>query len=174
MSNLSENAAKIFAKRAHEGQLRKYTLTPYITHPANVVNIVKSVDHTPIMICAAWLHDVVEDTPVTIEEIESEFGVDVATMVAGLTDVSGLSDGNRDARKSMDRSHTASQSPDTKTVKIADLIDNSFSITKHDAEFAKVYMREKELLLEVLREGNSELWDKAMRIVCEYKFTLIQ
>lgn len=57
-----EERAKDFATRYHASidQRRKYTGEPYITHPAAVVELVRSVPHTEAMICAAWLHDTVE------------------------------------------------------------------------------------------------------------------
>lgn len=72
-----EEKARVFATAAHGavGQVRKYTGEPYINHPAEVVQIVRSVQHTPDMIAAAWLHDVVEDTAVTLEDIEQHFEI---------------------------------------------------------------------------------------------------
>jgi (p)ppGpp synthase/HD superfamily hydrolase len=154
-----EQRAKDFATRYHASinQRRKYTGEPYIEHPAAVVELVRSVPHTEEMICAAWLHDTVEDTPCTLDEVERVFGFEVAALVEMLTDVSKPSDGKRAVRKAIDRAHTAKASPQAKTVKLADLIDNSRSITAHDQAFAKVYLVEKALLLEVLREGDATL-----------------
>ncbi len=89
--------ARIFATAAHTAvaQLRKYTHEPYIVHPAEVAKIVSTVPHTPQMLAAAWLHDVVEDTGVTLETIRAEFGDEVATLVGWLTDVSRPEQGNR-------------------------------------------------------------------------------
>ena len=101
--------ARIFATAAHAavGQVRKYTNEPYIVHPAEVVSIVRSVPHTPEMLAAAWLHDTVEDTDVTMEVVRAEFGDAVAELVGWLTDVSRPEDGNRAVRKARDREHTA-------------------------------------------------------------------
>jgi hypothetical protein len=55
-----------------------------------------------------------------------------------------------------------------KTIKLADLIDNSLDIQKHDPNFAKVYMQEKKALLEVLREGDATLYARAKKIVDDY------
>lgn len=160
-----EERAQRFATRAHEGQLRKYTKTPYIEHPANVVEIVRTVPtHTEEMLAAAWLHDVVEDCHVTFYEILATFGQDVADMVVDLTDVSKRGDGNRAIRKELDRLHTAKASPASKTIKLADLIDNSASITKHDPQFALVYLKEKRALLEVMKDGDPVLWERAARL----------
>ncbi|MNN49323.1 hypothetical protein D3C81_1638410 [compost metagenome] len=86
-------------------------------------------------------------------------------LILGLTDVSKPEDGNRAKRKEADRNHTAMQSPECKTIKLADLISNSKSICEHDKDFAKVYIKEKELLLEVLTEGDPTLYAQARGIV---------
>ena len=72
--------------------------------------------------------DVVEDTPVSIKDIEDVFGPRVAALVSDLTDVSKPEDGNRATRKELDRQHTAKASPDAKTVKLADLISNGAAV----------------------------------------------
>ncbi len=164
---MTEQRAADFARRWHEsiGQVRKYTKEPYINHPAAVAELVRVVPHDDEMLCAAWLHDVVEDTPCTLDEVERVFGHGVASLVEQLTDVSKPSDGYRAARKAIDREHTARATPRAKTIKLADLIDNSRSIIERDPGFAKVYLAEKRLLLEVLRDGDAELWRQAYEIV---------
>ena len=161
--NELEMLAKDFATRYHSSidHKRKYTGDPYIVHPASVVELVRSVPHTDAMLCAAWLHDTVEDTPATIDEIERVFGSEIANLVEMLTDVSKPSDGNRSVRKAIDLEHTAKASSQAKTIKLADLIDNTQSIVKYDKGFAKIYLAEKLLLLEVLRDGDASLWDMA-------------
>lgn len=154
-----------FAAKAHVGQKRKYTGEPYIAHPAAVVALVQSVPHTPEMIAAAWLHDTVEDTDTTLDDVREAFGDAVADLVEMLTDVSRPEDGNRAARKALDREHIAKASPQAKTIKLADLIDNSRSIMAHDPTFARVYLAEKRLLLDVLTEGDPTLYAMARRIV---------
>lgn len=158
--------ARLFATAAHAavGQRRKYTNDPYIIHPQAVAELVATVPHTPAMIAAAWLHDVVEDTEVTIEDIHTQFGEEVAVLVDGLTDVSRLEDGNRKVRKAMDRAHTARQSPACKTIKLADLIDNSLSIRRYGKGFARIFMEEMRLSLQGLKAGNATLWQRAFEI----------
>ena len=162
--------AREFATTAHAAidQRRKYTREPYIVHPAEVARLVASVSDDVAMICAAWLHDVVEDTPVSITEIEFEFGNDIAQLVADLTDVSTPADGNRKTRKLIDLEHTQAASPRAKTVKLADLIDNSSSIARQDPGFARIYMAEKRRLLTVLQEGDPQLCAMATAIVEAY------
>ena len=77
-------------------------------------------------------------------------------------------DGNRATRKELDRQHTAKASPDAKTVKLADLISNGKSIIKDDPNFAKVFMKEKAALLEVLTEGDAILFKEASDMVASY------
>lgn len=160
-----EQKAKEFAEYHHKLQTRKYTGEPYINHPAAVANIVRSVPHTTEMLAAAWLHDTVEDTEATLMDVRQKFGDKIADMVDMLTDVSKPSDGNRKARKAIDRAHTAQASPEAKTIKLADLIDNAHNIIERDPEFAKVYLVEKSALLEVLTEGDPTLYMKASEIV---------
>jgi (p)ppGpp synthase/HD superfamily hydrolase len=159
--------ARVFASAAHAavGQLRKYTNEPYIVHPAEVVSIVRSVPHTPEMLAAAWLHDVVEDTEVTVETVRAEFGDTVAEIVEWLTDVSKPGMGNRAFRKSIDREHTSRAPAEAQTVKCADLISNSRSIMAHDSKFAKVYLEEKRLLLEVMTKADPTLLAVARKYV---------
>jgi (p)ppGpp synthase/HD superfamily hydrolase len=157
-----------FAAEAHKGQVRKYTGEPYIVHPIEVMELVKQVTDDPKMQAAALLHDVVEDTPVSIKEIKDEFGPRVAALVSDLTDVSKPEDGNRALRKELDRQHTAKASPDAKTVKLADLISNGKSIIKDDPNFAKVFMKEKAALLDVMTEGNIILFKQASDMVASY------
>lgn len=168
--SIIENA-RCFSIAAHEAiqQKRKYTGEPYFWHPMAVGSIVWGAYGDENMLAAAYLHDVVEDTGVTLSTIENLFGEDVTTLVAGLTDVSKPSDGNRAERKRIDREHTAEQSPRCKTIKLADLIHNSQSILEYDREFAKTYIKEKELLLEVLKEGDTNLWKAANDIVISAK-----
>lgn len=163
------NYAYLFAKNAHEGQVRKYTAEPYIVHPVEVMGIVQSVPHTEDMLCAALLHDVVEDCGVLLTEIFVAFGKNVGHMVNDLSDLSCPEDGNRKVRKEIDRTWIAGAQQESKTIKLADLISNSKSICEHDKDFAKVYIKEKELLLEVLKEGDQTLWNQANEIVQKAK-----
>src|SRR5574343_418594 len=110
--------ARKFATKAHKGQVRKYTMEPYINHPIAVAKLVASVPHTKPMICAALLHDTVEDTDITIADIEDEFGAEIRTYVYFLSDISKLSDGNRKVRKEIDRLHIECAPAKAKTIKL--------------------------------------------------------
>lgn len=149
----------------HRGQLRKYTGLPYTTHLETVFHLVKSVSHDDFMLCAALLHDVLEDTECTRNYIVAACGEDVACLVSELTDISKKEDGNRAARKKIDREHAAVASPRAQTIKIADIISNIRDVEKHDPEFAKVYLPEKRLVLDVLTAGDRTLWNIANELL---------
>lgn len=72
------------AEKSHEGQFRK-TGEPYIEHPVSVAGILAEMGMDSACIAAALLHDVVEDTDVSLEEIEKEFNKDIALLVDGVT-----------------------------------------------------------------------------------------
>lgn len=158
----------------HNGQDRKYSQIPYIVHPLSVMQIVRSVTDDEDMLVAAVFHDTVEDTPVKIEIIENLYGSRVAELVGWLTDVSTLEDGNRRARKQLDLEHTANAPADAQTIKLADMIDNTRSITHSDPDFARVYMKEKERLLAVLTKGHSSLQSDAQVLLRDYQEGLLQ
>ena len=76
--------AYVTAERLHEGQMRK-SGDPYITHPLAVTTILAELGMTEPTLVAALLHDTVEDTPYTLDELRRDFGDEVAVMVDGVT-----------------------------------------------------------------------------------------
>jgi (p)ppGpp synthase/HD superfamily hydrolase len=153
--------ARLFATAAHAaaGQKRKYTFEDYIVHPIQVAEIVKNIGGTPAMICAAYLHDVLEDTKVPEYVLRTEFGNLVTDMVVWLTKVEVP--GNRKVRKEAELRRLYGAPEEVQTIKLADLLANTPSIVKHDPKFAKVYLREKQELLEVLTNGDKTLLKRA-------------
>src|SRR5699024_3818031 len=73
-----------YAKKSHEGQFRK-SGEPYIVHPVQVAWILVDLQMDAETIAGGFLHDVVEDTETTLEEIEGEFNEEVALLVDGVT-----------------------------------------------------------------------------------------
>jgi (p)ppGpp synthase/HD superfamily hydrolase len=160
--------ALMLAIRAHDGQRRKYTGEPYSIHPIGVSKIVETVEHTPEMIAAALLHDVVEDTPVTFREIKDTFGTTVAEYVHYCTNVSEKEDGNRAFRKKMDADHFALGPAESQTIKVADLIHNSQTIIPHDQKFFhKAYKYEKQYMMDVLTKADPILKGQAQSMLDE-------
>lgn len=167
----------LFASHAHEfrakkpeNRFRKYTNEPYIIHPIRVAAILhnhflKALPEPAYI--AAFLHDVLEDTTVTEQELRAAFGSEITNLVVEVTDVSKPEDGNRAKRKEMDRQHLANASPWGQNIKLADLVDNGASIFKHDPKFGQVFRKEKNELLCVLLKGDDALWVKALHCMME-------
>ncbi|PAU76069.1 phosphohydrolase [Halomonas salipaludis] len=151
------------------GQRRKYTGEPYWHHPVAVAETVSAVETaTAEMIAAAHLHDVLEDTAVTAQDIEECVGQRVAVLVQELTDqFIDLEIGNRAHRKALERNRLAQVSPEAQTIKYADLIDNTISIVARNRGFARVYLAEKRQLLEVMAAGDQGLRRQAWRVLEE-------
>jgi len=94
--------ALAYSTKAHENQFRKSGL-PYIIHPILVASIVASITDDESMAISALLHDVVEDTEITIEEIDDLFGSDVSHLVEGLTKIDTIRDSELVASTSDER-----------------------------------------------------------------------
>ena len=159
--------ARIYATEMHERlhHRRKYTLQPYQEHLAGVAALVASITSDYEMVAAAWLHDTVEDTAVTFNDLNREFGPEVMRLVMELTDISRPSDGNRAVRKAIDLHHLAQASTRGQTIKLADIIENTIDICRHDQRFAKIYLTEGAALLSVLRDGHPRLYRHARELI---------
>src|SRR5580765_572994 len=87
-----------FSVRAHEGQKRK-SGDPYFIHPAAVAGIITELRLDTASICANLLHDVVEDTLRTLDDVEHEFGDEVAFQVDGVTKLSKINFTSKEDRQ---------------------------------------------------------------------------
>lgn len=159
--------ARRYAELMHKNQTRKYTGEPYTNHLKEVAELVESINGSEEMIAAAWLHDTVEDTAATHEDIKNAFGSEVSMLVWMLTDISKPEDGNRELRKTKDRLHIKHHANNNaKSIKLADVISNTKSIFEHDIKFARVYLVEQQKLLKVLfNGGNPTLFLEANSLV---------
>jgi hypothetical protein len=166
MSDLVQRAMR-YATEAHGriDQRRKYTRQPYDVHLRAVAELVGTVTDDEETLAAAWLHDVVEDTPATFQDVEREFGPGVRALVAEVTDVSRPGDGNRAARRAIDCEHLALASPRAQTIKLADLIDNCRDICSNDEGFGRVFVTEMAALLDVLGRGDGDLYARARDVL---------
>lgn len=86
------------AARAHEGQVRK-TGDPYITHPVAVALMLAEYGLDEETVAAAFLHDSVEDTPLTLAQVEQEFGLDIAQLIDGVTKLDRVRYSNREQQQ---------------------------------------------------------------------------
>lgn len=117
-------AAAAFAAHKHSSQRRKdATASPYINHPLALANVLANEGGVEdvVTLCAALLHDTVEDTDTTRDELVQVFGEDVAGVVMEVTDDKSLP---KAERKRLQAEHAAHISPKAQLVKLADKISN--------------------------------------------------
>ena len=125
--------AIVFAVRAHAGTERRGKGFPYIVHPMEAVEIVATMTRDQELLAAAALHDTVEDTDVTIEQIRTEFGERVASFVAAESDEPHQrpdSGENWRARKQAAIDRLAHASRDAKIVALGDKLSNMRAIAR--------------------------------------------
>lgn len=167
--------AKNFAVNAHESinQKRKYSGEPYYVHCERVVKILSEVTTDEEILAAAWMHDILEDVaPINPDysecKIRQIFGDRVCNMVVELTDTP-LNYGNRVIRKARDRERLKAALDETKTIKLADLIDNLIDIQNNDPGFAIIFAKEAKLMLPNLSGGDAHLFSKLSEILFSSK-----
>ncbi|MCC7539380.1 MAG: bifunctional (p)ppGpp synthetase/guanosine-3',5'-bis(diphosphate) 3'-pyrophosphohydrolase [Deltaproteobacteria bacterium] len=120
------NRAYVYAARMHEGQTRK-SGEPYFVHPVSVAGIIAELRLDTASICAALLHDVVEDTSVSQEEIAKAFGDEVAFLVDGVTKLGKINFASKEDRQAESfRKMLLAMARDIRVllVKLADRLDN--------------------------------------------------
>src|SRR5205823_6175483 len=118
------------ARSAHEGQVRR-SGDPYIQHPLAVAKILAELGLDDITLSAALLHDAVEDTGVTLEEVGSEFGDDVAAIVDGVTKLDRVSFDSKEAQQAATmRKMLVAMAKDIRVllIKLADRLHNMRTI----------------------------------------------
>ena len=168
LSKLLEAAS--FAAKRHTGQKRKGSDgEPYINHPLEVANLLANVGNVSDfdILIAAVLHDTVEDTGVTKEELEARFGQKVADYVSEVTDDKSLP---KDERKRLQVEHAPHLSHGAKLIKLADKISNIADVTNnppHDwpHERKVAYVDWGENVVAGLRGANPELEKRFDEIV---------
>ena len=125
--------ALIFAIRSHVGQERRGKGFPYIVHPMEAVSIVATMTSDQEMLAAAALHDTVEDTGVTVDQLREEFGNRVAHLVEEESDkfIEGMSEAESwHTRKQMAIDRLAAASRDAKVVALGDKLSNMRAIAR--------------------------------------------
>ncbi len=133
-------AARALAERMHEGQFDKSGL-PYVTHPERVASRLDSPEAQVV----GWLHDTVEDTPLTVFDIEAQFGPETAAAVDAIS--------RRDDEGWEEYIERVAKNPVARKVKISDLVDNSNlsrlpTVTMKDVKRQAKYNRALKRLLE--------------------------
>ena len=148
--------AKEFALKHHEGQV--HGPRPFWHHLRDVVGVLKEFDvHDPDLHAAAWLHDVVEDTPVTVAQVTETFGDRIGMLVDALTDGPGVT---REEKKAKPYRMLPTV-PGATTVKLADRIANvRFSRVQVAERYMTCYRQEYEGFRNALRVRDelNEMW----------------
>lgn len=120
------------ATSAHRRQKRKGSDLPYIAHPAAVASIlVRAGFDDDAVIAAAWLHDVVEDTPTTMDEIRAEFPPEVSRIVDAMSERKTDSSGEKISwqdRKALHIARMQAADSETKAIMLADKLHNLISM----------------------------------------------
>ena len=125
--------AIIFAVKAHAGTERRGKGFPYIVHPMEAVEIVATMTSDQELLAAAALHDTVEDTEVTVDQLREEFGDRIAALVASESDTFQVGVSEEDSwheRKEAAISRLAEASHDAKIVALGDKLSNMRAIAR--------------------------------------------
>lgn len=144
-NELITNKALEFARKKHKGQMRKNnTPVEYITHPINVANLVKKYannkENIDDLVSSAYLHDTLEDTNTTYEELTCNFGNIISNLVKEITN-------NDVLKKEMGKTKylsikMANMSEDALIIKLCDRLDNVSSLYDTNKAFIDKYLRE--------------------------------
>ncbi len=131
--------AYVYSARVHDGQVR-LSGEPYLSHPLEVAGILADMNLDPVSIAAGLLHDVIEDTHATPEEIEEIFGPEVVHIVSGVTKLSSVTFDSSQARQAESiRKMLLAMADDIRVIliKLADRIHNMRTLQYHKSEKRK-------------------------------------
>ncbi|TWV97344.1 HD domain-containing protein [Chitinophaga pinensis] len=170
---------KDFAGQAHGIQRRKFADEPYINHPVRVMEICRTYTSDLPVLSAALLHDVLEDTAVTKDELSEWLHKTMSApdadrtlkLTVELTDIYSKKNyphWNRRKRKQMEATRLSQISAAGQTIKYADIIDNANDIASADSDFIPTFLHECRQLLKVMEKGNPETRQRAVDIVNKY------
>jgi len=174
-----------FAAKAHGVQKRKYGNDLYIVHPERVMKTCSTYSSEVIMLSAALLHDVLEDTDTSAEMmlqfLSGIFSDDTATailaLVQELTDIytaDAWPQWSRKVRKTKELERLKKISAMAQTIKYADILDNSSEIVANDPEFAGRLLSEYKNVLDGLDKGNPVLRERARMQVLQALDSVLQ
>ena len=139
MTLISSIGAYIYSARVHDGQMRM-SGEPYLSHPLEVAGILADMQLDAVSIAAGLLHDVIEDTHATEEDLEQIFGRDTRQIVAGVTKLSKLTFDSSQARQAESiRKMLLAMANDIRVIliKLADRLHNMRTLQYHKNEDKK-------------------------------------
>ena len=170
-------AAIEFAAKAHRGQVRDgENPLPYVTHPIDVLTNLRYTGEVtdPAMLCAAALHDVVEESQVPFSEIEKQFGSRVCELVTELTryeptpdETAGMTKNEIWAlRSQLLLDEIAKMSPDAQAVKLADRLSNlNEAVRSKQGKKLKRYNEQTAKILKIIpKKSNPGLWSAVFKL----------
>ena len=163
-----------YAELCHRSQVRKYTGEPYICHPLEVAGLVGIyLPGDRYAAAMAILHDVVEDTDGTLDDVRSLFGDTVELGVYFLTDdkPEGMNRATRNVlyNEKLAKAKDSGLGEKVHTVKCCDIISNGRSVATHDPKFALTWCDEKFETLKYLTQAIPSAWMEAYRVLTESK-----
>jgi len=124
MSEVIQKAKNLATEKHAHLHLHDAEKTPVIDHISEVASLVERNGGTEDMIVAAWLHDIVEDTDITLKDIEDLFGANVALLVDGLTDPAHFESLPLNIRKPLQAERIKEKNDQIKRIKICDQLSN--------------------------------------------------
>lgn len=175
MSVLIQKAKELATEMHAHLHMYNADKSPVIIHIAEVANYVQQHGGSEGMIAAAWLHDIVEDTDITLQDIEDLFGANVSVIVDGLTDPPHFESMPLAERKSRQADRLKDKSDDIKKIKICDQLSNVIRImndppTDWQMETQFAYILGARKITEVCRGICPELdklFDEAYKMACK-------
>lgn len=166
-----------FAAKKHRDQRRKDPdASPYINHPIAVSLLladVGGIDDDEVLM-AALLHDTIEDTETTVDELESHFGSRVSGLVEDMTDDKNLP---KPERKRLQREHASELSADAVSIKLGDKIANVLDVSENppanwNDERRREYLDWAESVIQNCRQSNSDLLQRFNEVLAEARRAL--
>ena len=146
-------SAELYARDKHKGMTRNDGITPYSAHLEDVVSLLKSlgiIDED--VLCSGWLHDTIEDTDTTFDDLSERFGKTVAVLVFSLSKDKKLP---KKERERLYVKHLQDASADAKIIKLCDISANLKEMTKPNSKMSKNKMKktakQKRLYLLVIK-----------------------
>jgi (p)ppGpp synthase/HD superfamily hydrolase len=149
--------AHAFATKAHAGVFRNWSGEPYVEHCERVAASVAALGFDSDVIAAAYLHDVVEDCPISAAELAAEFSPRIAALVVEVTNPKKIPGMSKAERLAGVVKHLAGSSYAGASIKLADMLDNSSNVAALAPAFAKGYLPKLAAKFAVLGHGHPEL-----------------
>lgn len=163
--------ASDFATLKHKGQIRIFGKIPYISHPSAVADLVTKYGGSAEMIAAAWLHDTLEDTDTTEEELREKFGDKVANLVVEISSPE-ISDKSQKGKYLADKMNTMSS--EALTIKLCDRLHNVSDLDKSSSRFQQLYPAETKFILDAIEDYERPLNAQQQILVSEIRKAIAQ